>query len=152
MGREEVMSAGTVTQMRHVSKNPQTRRIGTRAGPSSCFQQKQAAAFSRRSGRFEKKKKKKVMATRMSRKKGEVKVSSSAPESSTRVSEGAQAGSQYFQDDKRPVVCLTVCVISATGELTSFLTGTSRVSCALLRCRARPASCCLKGRAGVPMT
>ena len=71
--REEVMSAGTVTQMRHVSKNPQTRRIGTRAGPSSCFQQKQAAAFSRRSGRFEKKKKKKVMATRMSRKRGEVK-------------------------------------------------------------------------------
>merc|ERR1719159_1925360 len=96
------MSAGTVTQMRHVSKNPQTRRIGTRAGPSSCFQQKQAAALSRRSGRFEKKKL--VMATRMSRKKGEVKVSSSAPESSTRVSEGAQAGSQYFQDDKRPVV------------------------------------------------
>ena len=71
--REEVMSAGTVAQMRHVSKNPQTRRIGTRAGPSSCFQQKQAAALSRRSGRFEKKKKKKVMATRMSRKKGEVK-------------------------------------------------------------------------------
>ena len=71
--REEVMSAGTVTQMRHVSKNPQTRRIGMRAGPSSCFQQKQAAALSRRSGRFEKKKKKKVMATRMSRKRGEVK-------------------------------------------------------------------------------
>ena len=71
--REEVMSAGTVAQMRHVSKNPQTRRIGTRAGPSSCFQQKQAAALSRRSGRFEKKKKKKVMATRMSRKRGEVK-------------------------------------------------------------------------------
>ena len=71
--REEVMSAGTVTQMRHVSKNPQTRRIGTRAGPSSCFQQKQAAALSRRSGRFEKKKKKMVTATRMSRKKGEVK-------------------------------------------------------------------------------
>merc|ERR1711977_13651 len=99
--REEVMSAGTVTQMRHVSKNPQTRRIGTRAGPSSCFQQKQAAALSRRSGRY---KKKMVMATRMSRKRGEVKVLSSAPESSTRVSEGAQAGSQYFQDDKRPVV------------------------------------------------
>merc|ERR1739848_935084 len=188
--REEVMSAGTVAQMRHVSKNPQTRRIGTRAGPSSCFQQKQAAALSRRSGRFEKKKKKMVMATRMSRKRGEVKVSSSAPESSTRVSEGAQAGSQYFQDDKRYIICpshffsptfsessflpfsamslmlllpllvliiglsfcLTVCVISATGELTSFLTGTSLVSCALLRCRARPASCCLKGRAGVPMT
>ena len=71
--REEVMSAGTVAQMRHVSKNPQTRRIGTRAGPSSCFQQKQAAALSRRSGRFEKKKKKLVTATRMSRKRGEVK-------------------------------------------------------------------------------
>ena len=72
--REEVMSAGTVAQMPcHVSKNPQTRRIGTRAGPSSCFQQKQAAALSRRSGRFEKKKKLVVMATRTSRKKGEVK-------------------------------------------------------------------------------